>query len=115
VDRGFIEKELIELLKTTSQEFAVIKNNHEHCSSRMVNELNRLESIVHRKFDKKDGEEVISQLNKIKSILNLDNSTRVKNGIGFMTEVVNIILIIIGMLSVAIGIIVGIIKIIGGI
>lgn len=113
MDNTTIERELINLLKMTSEQFATIRTKHESCSSNVSKELDTLKEIIKDKFDKEDGDKLITEIDKIKRILKVDNSENVERNFNIMNIIINYIVYTIAIITVISGIIIGIGKIIG--
>lgn len=113
MDNNTIERELINLLKMTSEQFAVIRTKHESCTANVNKELDELKTLIKLKFDKEDGDKLIKEIDKIKKILKVDNSENVGRNFSIMNSVINYITYTIAIISILSGVIVGILKITG--
>ena len=94
MDSSTIERELINLLKLTSEQFAIIRTKHEACSMNVDKELDELKVLIKTKFDKEEGDKLILEIDKIKKTLKFDNSENIERNFSIMNNVINYIIII---------------------
>ncbi len=113
MDNRTIEQELLSLLKMSTEQIAIMKTKHESCSMNVAKELEDFKSTLKIKFDKKDGDALIIEIDRIKKILKVDNSDNVARNFNIMNMVINYIMYTIAIISIISGVIFGIGKITG--
>lgn len=113
MDSNTIERELISLLKMTSEQFAIIRTKHDICTQNVDKELDELKTLIKNKFDKEDGDKLILEIDKIKKILKFDNSENIGRNLGIMNNIINYIVYTIAIIATIAGVITGILHITG--
>ena len=112
MDSHTIESELIKLLKLTAEEFAISKLKHETCSSYVNKELEEIKQTIALKLDKAEGDKLLSSIQKIQKVLNMDNSDEIERTIKIANKLVGVVLSIIGGVTIASAAIYAVIKMI---
>ena len=106
-----IESELVNLINSTVREIATLSAMSNACRDNVNEKLTYILNTLKNKYDKEDAERLISEIELIKDVLNLNDHTRLKRGISISSEIVNIVFIVLGTLTILSGLIWTIIRI----
>ena len=94
-----IESELVNLINSTVREIATLTAVSASCREHVNEKLTYILDTLKTKYDKEDAERLITEIELIKDVLNMNDHTRLKRGISVSSDIVNISLIVLGALT----------------